>query len=51
MPPRPGVYGSVDVVYDPVGGEVSEPAMRALGWGGRVARKYATRVIITAEYL
>lgn len=25
----------VDVVYDPVGGEYSEPALRALGWGGR----------------
>lgn len=25
----------VDVVYDPVGGPYSEPALRALGWGGR----------------
>ena len=30
-----GVYGSVDVVYDPVGGKLSEPCMRALAWGGR----------------
>ncbi len=30
-----GVYGGVDVVYDPVGGKFSEPAMRSLGWGGR----------------
>lgn len=27
--------GSVDVVYDPVGGELAEPALRALGPGGR----------------
>lgn len=25
----------VDVVYDPVGGDLTEPALRALGWGGR----------------
>jgi NADPH2:quinone reductase len=25
----------VDVVYDPVGGPYSEPALRATGWGGR----------------
>ena len=25
----------VDVVYDPVGGSYAEPALRALGWGGR----------------
>ncbi|MEO1039417.1 MAG: NADPH:quinone oxidoreductase family protein [Pseudomonadota bacterium] len=24
-----------DVVYDPVGGDYAEPALRALGWGGR----------------
>ena len=30
-----GIYGGIDVVFDPVGGGVSEPAMRALGWGGR----------------
>ena len=27
--------GNVDVVFDVVGGELSEVAMRALGWGGR----------------
>ena len=25
----------VDVVYDPVGGELSEPALRSVGWQGR----------------
>lgn len=25
----------VDVVFDPVGGEATDPAFRALGWGGR----------------
>lgn len=25
----------VDVVYDPVGGDYSEPALRAMGWNGR----------------
>ncbi|GAC1409558.1 MAG: NADPH:quinone oxidoreductase family protein [Actinomycetota bacterium] len=25
----------VDVVYDPVGGAYTEPALRAIGWGGR----------------
>mmetsp|Transcript_8089 Transcript_8089/g.9745 ORF Transcript_8089/g.9745 Transcript_8089/m.9745 type:complete len:347 (-) Transcript_8089:571-1611(-) len=30
-----GVYGNVDVVYDPVGGEFSEPAIRSLAFGGR----------------
>ena len=25
----------VDVVFDPVGGETTEPAFRSLGWGGR----------------
>lgn len=30
-----GVYGSVDVIYDPVGGHHSEVAIRSLGWGGR----------------
>ena len=24
-----------DVIYDPVGGDYAEPALRALGWGGR----------------
>ena len=27
--------GKVDVVYDPVGGKWSEPAIRSLAWGGR----------------
>jgi NADPH2:quinone reductase len=27
--------GGADVVFDPVGGEYSEPALRALRWGGR----------------
>ena len=27
--------GGVDVVYDPVGGPYSEPALRSLNWGGR----------------
>ncbi len=30
-----GSTGGVDVVYDPVGGPYSEPALRSLGWGGR----------------
>lgn len=30
-----GVYGKIDVVYDPVGGEFSEHALRALAFGGR----------------
>lgn len=30
-----GVYGDVDVVYDPVGGALAEMALRSLGWGGR----------------
>lgn len=25
----------VDVVFDPIGGEATEPAFRSLGWGGR----------------
>src|ERR1041384_795799 len=24
-----------DVVFDPVGGDYAEPALRAIGWGGR----------------
>jgi len=28
--------GGVDVVYDPVGGQLSEQAVRALAWGGRL---------------
>ena len=31
-----GVYGAVDVVYDPVGGAFSDTAIRSLGWGGRL---------------
>jgi NADPH2:quinone reductase len=27
--------GGADVVIDPVGGDVSEPALRSLHWGGR----------------
>ena len=30
-----GIYGAVDVVFDPVGGQWSETSLRALGWGGR----------------
>ena len=30
-----GYYGSIDVVFDPVGGNFSEPALRALDWAGR----------------
>ena len=30
-----GSTGGVDVVFDPVGGPYSEPALRSLGWGGR----------------
>lgn len=29
-----GGHGA-DVVYDPVGGDYAEPALRAIGWGGR----------------
>eukprot|EP00924_Labyrinthula_sp_SR-Ha-C_P003804 maker-scaffold_3-augustus-gene-5.41-mRNA-1 protein AED:0.29 eAED:0.30 QI:0/0/0/1/0/0.5/2/0/687 len=29
------LYGKVDVVFDSVGGEISEQTIRALGWGGR----------------
>ncbi|KVE25792.1 NADPH:quinone oxidoreductase [Burkholderia singularis] len=27
--------GGVDVVYDPVGGDLAEPALRSVGWNGR----------------
>ena len=27
--------GGADVIYDPVGGDYAEPALRAIGWGGR----------------
>ena len=30
------VPAGVDVVYDPVGGAQTEPAVRGLGWGGRL---------------
>jgi len=32
---RLGGDRGIDVVYDPVGGPYAEPAVRALGWGGR----------------
>mgnify|MGYP001806086675 CR=1 FL=1 len=31
-----GGEGGIDMVFDPVGGEQSEQALRALGWGGRL---------------
>lgn len=38
--------GGADVVVDPVGGDLSEPALRALHWGGRfVTIGYASGVI------
>lgn len=43
---RRAVPGGADVVIDPVGGELSEPALRALGRGGRfVTVGYASGVI------
>lgn len=30
-----GGKGGYDVIYDPVGGDYAEPALRAIGWGGR----------------
>jgi NADPH2:quinone reductase len=30
------VPGGIDVVYDPVGGALTEAAVRGLGWGGRL---------------
>ncbi len=27
--------GGADVIFDPVGGDYAEPALRAIGWGGR----------------
>jgi NADPH2:quinone reductase len=27
--------GGADVIYDPVGGDYAEPALRAIAWGGR----------------
>jgi NADPH:quinone reductase len=32
---RLGGANGIDVVYDPVGGEYAEPALRSLGWEGR----------------
>lgn len=38
--------GGSDVVIDPVGGDLSEPALRSLGWGGRfVTVGYASGTI------
>ena len=31
-----GEYGNIDVVYDPVGGDFTEVALRSLGFGGRL---------------
>ena len=30
-----GLYGNIDIVFDPVGGDLSEVCIRALGFGGR----------------
>src|SRR5208283_4411097 len=43
---REHLPGGADVVVDPVGGELAEPALRALRWGGRfVTVGYASGVI------
>jgi NADPH2:quinone reductase len=43
---RESIPDGADVVVDPVGGELSEPALRALHWGGRfVTVGYASGVI------
>jgi NADPH2:quinone reductase len=43
---RDGLPDGADVVIDPVGGDLSEPALRALRWGGRfVTVGYASGVI------
>ena len=43
---REQLPGGADVVLDPVGGELSEPALRCLRWGGRfVSVGYASGVI------
>ncbi len=43
---RDGLPGGADVVVDPVGGDLAEPALRSLRWGGRfVTVGYASGVI------
>jgi NADPH2:quinone reductase len=43
---RDALPGGADVVVDPVGGELAEPALRALRWGGRfVTVGYASGTI------
>jgi NADPH2:quinone reductase len=43
---RQALPGGADVVVDPVGGELAEPALRSLRWGGRfVTVGYASGVI------
>lgn len=43
---RDALPGGADVVIDPVGGDLSEPALRALRWGGRfVTVGYASGTI------
>src|SRR5262249_30642376 len=43
---REALPDGADVVVDPVGGDLSEPALRALRWGGRfVTVGYASGVI------
>ena len=43
---KSAVPGGADVVVDPVGGDLAEPALRALRWGGRfVTVGYASGVI------
>jgi NADPH2:quinone reductase len=43
---REALPGGADVVVDPVGGDLSEPALRAMRWGGRfVTVGYASGVI------
>jgi NADPH2:quinone reductase len=43
---REALPGGADVVVDPVGGDLAEPALRALRWGGRfVTVGYASGTI------